>query len=188
MRQTKLLLPYPYKFHAHAIKLSAIASVPDKISDLSLVCPNNWNRTRNGLCWRAFDKVQMTWKAAHSFCLQHDSRLADLTDVQVINKTSPLKDGKRYWTKSTRIKVYPPQDPLQGWYWLDGRQYNASHRRGLYGRMHEKTGRKERCAMLYESKSVRWNDVACSNHEAFVCKKREPVNTVFTVCMLLIHL
>jgi hypothetical protein len=58
----------------------------------------------------------------------------------------------------------------------------------LYGRMHEKTGRKERCAMLYESKSVRWNDVACSNHEAFVCKKREPVNTVFTVCMLLIHL
>ena len=159
--------------------------MPDKISD---VCPNNWSRTRNGLCWRAFDKVRMTWKAAYSFCLQHDSRLANLTDVQVINKTAT--DGIRYWINSAKIKVYPPQDPLQGWYWLDGRvRYDASHRRGLYGRLKRYTGSNERCAMIHESESVSWRDMPCSTKpQSFVCKKRERVkSTVYLLFTYLIH-
>ncbi|CAB4044347.1 Hypothetical predicted protein, partial [Paramuricea clavata] len=150
-------------------------NVPDKISDLSPVCPNNWNHTHNGLCWRAFDNLQMTWKAAHSFCLQHDSRLANLTDVQVINKTAT--DGRRYWINNAEIKVYPPQDPLQGWYWLDGRQFNASHRRGLYGRLERYTGPNERCATIHESKSVSWKDMPCNKRCSFVCKKKKRIKS-----------
>ncbi|CAB3979577.1 Hypothetical predicted protein [Paramuricea clavata] len=117
----------------------------------------------------------MTWKAAHSFCLQHDSRLANLTDVQVINKTAT--DGRRYWINNAEITVYSPQDPLQGWYWLDGRQFNASHRRGLYGRLERYTGPSERCAMIHESKSVSWKDMPCNKSYSFVCKKRKRIKS-----------
>ena len=124
----------------------------------------------------------MTWQAAYTFCLHQNSRLANSTHVQVINKTSSaLKDGKRYWTNSTQIKVYPPHDPLQGWYWLDGGQFNASQRRGLYADL-TYTGEEERCAILRDSQNGIWEDSLCSASHSFICKKGELIKTtVFIV-------
>jgi hypothetical protein len=124
----------------------------------------------------------MTWQAAHAFCLHQNSRLANSNDVQVIKKTSSsLKDGKRYWTNSTQIKVYLPHDPLHGWYWLDGGQFNASHRRGFYGDL-TYSGEEERCAIIRNSKNGIWEDSPCSAGHPFFCKKRKLIrNTVFIV-------
>jgi hypothetical protein len=122
----------------------------------------------------------MTWQAAHTFCLHQNSRLANSTHVQVINKTSSsLKDGKRYWINDTQIKVCPPHDPLQGWYWLDGGQFYASQRRGFYGHL-TYTG-EERCAMVRDSQNGIWEDRTCSAAHSFICKNKELKNTVFIV-------
>ena len=142
-------------------------------------CPRYWNRMKNGSCWRVFDKVQMTWQAAHTFCLQQDGRLASWTDVQVINETSPfLNDTRRYWINSTQSKVYLPHDPLQNWYWLDGEQFNASHRRGLYGELsYTVSGEEETCAMIRDNKKHTWEDSSCDTRRSFICKKGTSANT-----------
>ena len=165
----------------------------------NLTCPNDWKGAHNDsetsiqrqrFCWRVFDKVQMTWQAAHTFCLQHDSRLANSTHVDVIKKSlSFLNDGRRYWMDGAHIKVYPPQDPLQDWYWLDGRQFTASNRRGLYGEL-SYTGKEKRCAMIRDSKNAIgiWKDSCCDVNRSFICKKKEFINiTVLIVFMFLIR-
>jgi hypothetical protein len=152
------------------------------VLQFSANCPNHWILANNSFCWRVFDKVLMTCQAAHTFCLHQNSRLANLNDVQVIRKnSSALKDGEPYWTNGTQIKVHPPHDPLQDWYWLDGRQFNASHRRGLYARL-TYTGEEERCAIIRDSQNGIWEDSPCSASHSFICKKGEPIkNTVFIV-------
>jgi hypothetical protein len=138
-------------------------------------CSNNWNLANNGHCWREIDKDVMTWEAAYMFCIQKNSSLLNSNDGTVINKTSPsLKDGKRCWTNSTQIN-----DPLQGWYCLDGGQFNANNRQGLYGYL-TYTG-EERCAIIRESQNGIWEDIPCSAGHSFVCKNRELKNTVFIV-------
>lgn len=133
-----------------------------------LTCPNEWNPTNNGSCWRAFDKVQMSWPIARAFCQQQDSRLAKLADFKVINRT--VSDSRRYWVNDdTHIKSYISRDPLQGWYWLDGGQFNASHRRGLYGEL-SYTAEKDRCAVIRDSKNGIWEDSPCHKSRSFICK------------------
>lgn len=122
----------------------------------------------------------MPWLAARAFCQQQDSRLANLADFKVINRTA--RDQRRYWINDdTRIKNYAPKDPLQGWYWLDGEQFNSSHRRGLYGEM-SYAGEEERCAVIRDSKNGIWEDSPCHMPRSFVCKSKNVIkNKVFMV-------
>ena len=118
----------------------------------------------------------MTWQAAQKYCLRQDSRLASWTDVQVINENSSfLNDGRLCWINSAQSKVYPLQHPsLQHWYWLDSKEFNASHRRGLYEKL-SYNGEEERCAIIRDSKNGIWEDSLCSVGHSLVCKKREVI-------------
>ena len=110
----------------------------------------------------------MPWLIARAFCQQQGSRLAKLADFKVINRTG--SDSRRYWVNNdTHIKSYISRDPLQGWYWLDGRQFNASHRRGLYGEL-SYAGEKDRCAVTRDSKNGIWEDSPCNKSHSFICK------------------
>ena len=123
----------------------------------------------------------MPWLAARAFCQQQNSRLSKRADFKVINRTS--SDQRRYWIDDdARInKTYAPKDPLQGWYWLDGREFNNSHRRGLYGEL-SYAGEEERCAVIRDSKNGIWEDAPCHVPRLFICKRKNVIkNTVFMV-------
>jgi putative hemolysin len=148
-----------------------------KISGISRKCPNNWNRTINGSCWRAFYKIQMTWKVAHAFCLQQGGRLANSTYFRVINKNSTiLSDGRRYWIKSTEINAHFPKDPLQGWYTSNGRPLKAANWRktAIYANL-QYTDDKERCAFIRDNNGMIYlEDSSCDlPRRSFICKKKK---------------
>ena len=114
----------------------------------------------------------MTWQAAHTFCLQQNSGLANLTDFQNINMTTDaLNDGRRYWINGAQIKVYAPQDPLQTWYWLNGTQLNTTNRRGVFGELsYTVSGEEETCALIRGSRKHIWEDSPCGAYHSFICK------------------
>ncbi len=129
-----------------------------------------------------FDEVQMTWQLAHKFCLEQASRLARWTELQDINEISPfLNHERRYWINSDQNKVYSLHDALQDWYWPDGKQFNAWHKRGLHKNL-SYNGEEERCAIIRESKNGIWEDSPCGAPHLFFCKKAEVTHhTVFIV-------
>ena len=147
-----------------------------KISGISRKCPNNWNRTTNGSCWRAFYKIQMTWKAAHAFCLQQGGRLANLTSVRVINKTSTiLSDGRRYWIKGIEISAHFLKDPLQGWCRANGRELKAAKwdKTAMYAKL-QYTDNKERCAFIRDNNGMIYlEDSSCDFLRSFICEKKQ---------------
>ena len=117
----------------------------------------------------------MTWHAAHTFCgLQHNSTLANLTDVLNNNMNNTiLSGGERYWINRAQIKVYAPQDPLQTWYWLNGTQLDASNRREVFGELsYTVSGEEETCAIIRGTRKHIWEDRPCAAHHEFICQKK----------------
>ena len=92
----------------------------------------------------------MTWVAAHHFCSTQGGHLANLSEVQAINDTSISLDGRQYWINFP-VKAYFPNDPLHGWYWLNGSSLNVQQQWGLYGKARHTAG-KEKCAFIRKQK------------------------------------
>ena len=114
------------------------------------------------------------------FCLQQWSRV-NLSDTnKTITKPASLGVGRREWNSNASINVYSLQDPLQGWYWLNGEQFYIGRRRGLYGEL-SSTGPEERCAMIRTSKNGIWEDIPCDERHSFICKAKNGSGTVSTV-------
>ena len=110
------------------------------------------------------------------FCLQQWSSV-NLSDPNKIITKPECPE----WNSSNANKVYPLQDPLKGWYWLNGEQFNNTrHERGLYGEL-SYTGLEERCAMIRDSKNGIWKDFSCDELLPFVCKKKNSSGTVCTI-------
>ncbi|XP_028391995.1 uncharacterized protein LOC114516661 [Dendronephthya gigantea] len=139
-------------------------------------CPNDW-RNQNGSCIRAFNNVRTKWKYANAFCRsRHGSHLANLSDIKRINASQYLDYGKRYWINNASIQCYSSRDPLDGWRWIDGEQFNDSNRRGLYTGRLKYTGDNRRCAVLHVSNNgTMWQDHSCLTKQSFICKNNSKV-------------
>lgn len=77
--------------------------------------------------------------------------------------------GGRCWLDDR--KVYAPQDPLEGWQWLNGSQYNGAHRWGLDGILRYTHGDEERCAVINLEHEI-WEEKDCTLRRHFICKKK----------------
>ena len=133
-------------------------------------CPDDWRRY-NGSCFRLFNETKTKWKYANALCRsEHGSHLANLNEIKRINASQYIDNGKRYWINEANIKSYSSRDPLEGWRWLNGTQFNDSERRGLYGKLLY-TGGKRKCAMIRVSNNgTIWKDSSCLSKQYFICK------------------
>ena len=140
-----------------------------------MTCPSGWNIARNDTCWRKFPNVQLTWKAAHVLCLQHDSRLANLSEISNINIT--MSGEVPYWINDA--KAWPPREPLEDWFWVNGKKYSGNHSQRFSGNM-TKFSSKEACAMIRDLAKGILEDESCNELHPFVCQKnRGDITVIF---------
>ena len=104
------------------------------------------------------------------FCLQQWKLVNSSVRNNAITKPSFSGFGSEEWKGNTSINV-SLQDPLQGWYWDNGKQFYTENRRNISGELSH-TGLKERCAVIQDSKNGIWRDSPCDEHHSFICKKK----------------
>ena len=110
----------------------------------------------------------MTWLAAYLFCMEQNSDLVSpsITSQILTTKMSPMSGG--CWLNDR--KAYAHSDPLEGWKWLDGSQYNVTRRWGIDGGL-VGTGLQRQCATIGLQSGI-WNASNCTIPHHFVCRKK----------------
>lgn len=119
-------------------------------------------------------------ESSEIFCLQQWNLVDSNHSNSTITKPSFSGFGSGKWKSNTSINV-TVQDPLQGWYWVNGEQFNTENKREIYGELRY-TGLKERCAVIHDSKNGIWKDSPCDEQHFFICKEK---TTGVTVCAIL---
>jgi hypothetical protein len=113
-----------------------------------------------------------TGSKGRNLMAQHFSNSSNSFDVSDINMTQ-VNNGGRYWIGGPQIEVHAPQDPLEGWYWFGGTQFNDNNRREIYGKLsYSVSGEEENCAVIRTCTEGIWEDSPCSAHHSFVCQQR----------------
>jgi hypothetical protein len=118
------------------------------------------------MCIKIFENVRMTWFAAHLFCKQQNGNLVSL---RIKDQMQGLFTSTgRCWMDGR--KLYAPQDPLEGWQWLNGSKYNGVRRWNVVARM-EGTGEEKRCATINFKDNI-WQGSDCNLRRHFICRKK----------------
>ena len=68
------------------------------------------------------------------------------------------------------LKTYAPQDPLEGWQWINGSQYGAADYRGVLQGIRHYNMDGEKCAVVNPARGI-WEDKSCTSRQHFICKK-----------------
>lgn len=119
------------------------------------------------MCIKKFENVHLTWLAAYLFCRQQNSELISLTMIERINVSEQIQNG---YCWADDVKVYAPQDPLEGWQWINGSRYNAGYRWVLRGILdYYREGK--RCAVINPEDRI-WREKSCTSSQHFICKKK----------------
>lgn len=119
-------------------------------------------------CVRTFTKVRMGWLAAYMFCQEQGGEILPPTMVKVLSHYNRLPVHGKCWVND--YKVFLPQDPVEGWKWLNGSLFKDDHNRGPTANLRDIMG-KERCAFVLPQRRT-WEDSYCSNRRHFICKKK----------------
>lgn len=104
-----------------------------------------------------FIDTQMTWPDAQSYCRQHHTDLASVTDTSENHKIQQLLPTKGFsWIGLFR----------DSWKWVDGRKLTLSN-----WREGEPNGAEENCAIANFDDDGRWEDCPCDWRRTFFCYK-----------------
>ena len=118
------------------------------------------------MCIKIFENVRLTWLAAYLFCQQQNGQLISLTMTEGMGFSQQIRI-RQCWGDDVRF--YAPQDPLEGWQWINGSQYTSGYRWVLRGILdYYKNGK--RCAVVHPADGI-WRERSCTSSQNFICKK-----------------
>ena len=125
---------------------------------------------QKSMCLKRFENLHMTWLAAYLFCREQGGDLVSSSILSQMpwREIPPISDG--CWLDDR--KTYAHSDPLEGWKWLDGSQYNVTRRWGIDGGL-VGAGVQRQCATIGLQSGI-WNGSTCTIPHHFVCRKKLP--------------
>ncbi|NXI95310.1 CL17A protein, partial [Psophia crepitans] len=141
--------------------LGAVLQETRNLSEiLGTCCPTGWQQFAKSCYF--FSVTTKPWSVAKDSCSEFDAHLVIVDSEQESTFLARhIAQNKVYWLGLT--DMYKEGD----WQWVDGRSLSLSfwnsgepNNVGPYG---------ENCATIYSN--GHWNDVACSNAEAWVCER-----------------